>query len=477
MATQDLSQLISRLEQVTSRLETLKVGGGSSSSGASNSAASVAPQVAAYDNYVSEYLQPFLNTCDKIGAPLDKAKAIIQTGFAEVRALIDRASKSKKPSDEELAPALAPISKVMNDLQNLRMDNRQSPFFNHLYAIDEGMKCLAWVSVPNITVSYVQGMVDSAQFYNNKVLVEFRKKEGGETHVQFVEQLKQSITELAAYVKENHMTGLTFNPRGGDFKSATASESAAPATSAPATAATSTSAPVKAAPQRPAMGGDLLASIKAKQDNAASGLSKVTDDMKTKNRTDNVSVVSSSTATKATGVVPRATVDKFNGTPRFELEKGVGEKWVVEYQKNNNALQITDTNLKQNVYAYRCLNSLITISGKVKNVAIDGCKKCGVIVDEVVGSIEFVNCESVKLQINGKCPIISVDKVDGFQLFLSKDSLDSKLVASKSSEMNINVPSKTDEDDYVESAVPEQFVTTYNVASGKFTTEVNSVFM
>lgn len=316
-------------------------------------------------------------------------------------------------------------------------------------------------------------MVDAAQFYNNRVLTEYRKKENGELHVKFVEQLKNVITELAAYVKAYHMTGLSFNPKGGDFKSASSSSSAAPAASAKPSATTSAKS-ATSGPSRPAMSGDLLASIKAKQDNAAANLNKVTDDMKTKNRTDKVSVVPS-TLQKTTAVATKDS--KFNGTPRFELEKGVGEKWCVEYQKDNNNLQITETNLKQNVYVYRCLNSVINISGKVKNVAIDGCKKCAIIVDKVVSSIEFVNCESVKLQVSGSCPIVSVDKVDGFQLFLSKESLDTKLVTSKSSEMNINVPSNEDESDFKEHPVPEQFVTTYDPATGKFTTEVNSVFM
>lgn len=479
MATQDLSQLLTRLEQVTSRLEALKLGGAGSSVGSSGgaSAAAVAPQVEAYDEYVREYVTPFLNTCQKIGAPLDKAAELITTGFNEVRSLVDRASKSKKPSDQDLMPALAPIQKIMEQITHLRMDSRQSPFFNHLYAIDEGIKCLAWVSVPNITVSYVSGMVDSAQFYNNKVLVEYRKKEGGETHVAFVDQLKQLITELAAYVKQHHMTGLTFNPKGDDFKSVSSGAAPSSAPAAATTTTTSAPAPAKAAPKPALGGGDLLAAIRAKQDNAASGLKTVTDDMKTKNRTDKVSTVSaaSTPAPKAT-VVPKGTTDKFNGTPRFELDKGASDKWVVEYQKNQ-SLQITDTSIKQNVYVYRCLGSGIQISGKVNNVVIDGCKKTAVVVDEVVGSLELVNCESVKLQINGKCNIVSVDKVDGFQLFLSKSSLETKVVASKSSEMNVNVPSKTDEDDYVETAIPEQFVTSYDAATGKFTTEVNSVFM
>jgi len=468
MASQQLESLINRLETVTSRLENLKIGG-ASSSGSASSGVEVAAQVSAFDDYKQQFVQPLINTCKQIGGPLDKAADLIEKGFGEVRSIVDRASKSKKPSDEVLVKQLEVLNKVLADLTNLRMDNRQSPFFNHLYALDEGLKCLQWVAVPNITVSYIKDMVNAAQFYTNKVLVEFRKKEGGETHVKFVEELKAAINELAAYAKEHHMTGLTFNAKGGDFASAT-SGSATQQQAQPKAESKPVEQPKKAGPPV-----DLLASINAKKDAAASGLKTVTDDMKTKNRTDRTSVVSD--APKPTLSKAQQANAKFQGTPKFELEKGVGEKWVVEFQNGKSDLSITDTNIKQNVYIYKNLNSVITIQGKVKGIVVDNCKKVGIIADSVVSSIEFVNCESVKLQINGEVHTVSVDKTDGFNMYLSKASLGTKLISSKSSEMNINVPSKTDEDDFTEQAVPEQFVTSYDVQKGTFSTVVNSVFM
>ena len=133
--------------------------------------------------------------------------------------------------------------------------------------------------------------------------------------------------------------------------------------------------------------------------------------------------------------------------------------------------------MRQNVYIYRCFYSVVTVQGKVKGIIVNDSKKVAVICENVVSSIEFVNCESVQLQINGEAPTVSVDKTDGFQLFLSEKSLNTKLISSKSSEMNINVPSKTDPDDMTEHAIPEQFVTLYNKDTGKFLTDINSVFM
>ena len=43
-------------------------------------------------------------------------------------------------------------------------------------------------------------------------------------------------------------------------------------------------------------------------------------------------------------------------------------------------------------------------------------------------------------QVNGRVPTVSIDKTDGCQVYLSKESLKSEIITSKSSEMNIMIP-------------------------------------
>ena len=62
----------------------------------------------------------------------------------------------------------------------------------------------------------------------------------------------------------------------------------------------------------------------------------------------------------------------------------------------------------------------------------------------------------------GSAPTISVEKTDGCQMFLSNDSLGVNIISSKSSEMNVMIPSS---DEFVEVAVPEQFRTTVSGTS------------
>ena len=71
---------------------------------------------------------------------------------------------------------------------------------------------------------------------------------------------------------------------------------------------------------------------------------------------------------------------------------------------------------------------------------MDSCKKTSVVLDSVVSSVEFVNCQSVQMQVLTKVPTISIDKTDGCQIYLNAGSLDVSIVTAKSSEMNVLVP-------------------------------------
>merc|ERR1712113_1074620 len=90
------------------------------------------------------------------------------------------------------------------------------------------------------------------------------------------------------------------------------------------------------------------------------------------------------------------------------------------------------------------------------NIIIDGCKKTAIVFESVVSSVEFINCQSVQMQVLGKVPTISVDKTDGCQMYLNQESVGAEIVTAKSSEMNVMIPKG---DEFVEQPVPEQFKT------------------
>merc|ERR1712077_56522 len=122
-------------------------------------------------------------------------------------------------------------------------------------------------------------------------------------------------------------------------------------------------------------------------------------------------------------------------------------------------MEIDNPETNQSVYVYKCEGSTLKVNGKVNNIVVDGCKKVAVVFDNVVSSCEFINCQSVQMQVLGKVPTISIDKTDGCQMFLSKESLGTEIITAKSSEMNVMIPTG---DEFVEQPVPEQFKTTIN---------------
>lgn len=277
------------------------------------------------------------------------------------------------------------------------------------------------------------------------------------------------------------------NVEGGEGQQ-DSSESSAPATSE--TSAPTTSAPSSTGPPPPpanappppvveennnsgAGADDLFASINQLKDNAGAGLRKVAKEEKTKYRSEEekVSVVPE-TITPAKAVEVKG--KKPSGPPKFELVSGFGEKWVVENQNGAN-LEVTDTKTKQAVYIFNCTNTYVTVKGKVNNVILDSCKKSGVILDDAVASVEMVNCNSVKVQIIGSVPTVNVDKTDGVVVYLSEKSLETTIITSKSSEMNVCVPGATEDDDSIEVPVPEQYQHKYNPETKKLETEMVSL--
>lgn len=102
---------------------------------------------------------------------------------------------------------------------------------------------------------------------------------------------------------------------------------------------------------------------------------------------------------------------------------------------------------------------------------MDNCKKVALVFDNAVSGVDIVNCQSVKCQVMGSLPNCQVDKTDGFNMYLSKESENCQFITAKSSEMNISV--FTEEGDVVETPIPEQFKTV--LQDGKFVTVPNDI--
>jgi len=296
----------------------------------------------------------------------------------------------------------------------------------------------------------------SAEFYTNKILMEFKKTD--ETQVKFANAWISFLKDLAVYIKKHHTTGVTWNPKGGDASSAPKAGPAKaggpppPPPGPPPPPADLGSAP---APTKGADTGALFAQLN-KGGEVTAGLKKVTKDMKNKydpNKPTSSVVPAIEHKEKAPA---KATAQK-KGTPKFELEGG--KKWSVEWQENNNNLEISDTATNQSVYVYKCEKSAVNVKGKVNNIILDSCKRVVVIFTDAIATCEVINCTSVEIHCLGKVPAMAIDKCSGVQVHLSKTGLDTEIVTSKSDAMNVLIPDPSGSPDPIELPVPEQYKT------------------
>ena len=119
--------------------------------------------------------------------------------------------------------------------------------------------------------------------------------------------------------------------------------------------------------------------------------------------------------------------------------------------------------MKQTIYVYKCSNSTLVVQGKVNSIILDQCTKVGLQFSSVVSLVEFINCRGMKAQVIDHVPTIQIEKTDGCHIYLSKTSLNTEFITSKSSEMTINIPFGDGE--YKEHPLPEQFKT--HIKGGK----------
>jgi len=389
------SQLINikkgKFEGLSSVIESLE-GKAESSSGDSDLTASVA----SYDSILSGPLEQFKGASKAIGGDVATFGDLVGTAFNMQKHFLQTVSSSKQPKPDVLQKLLKPTSEMIGEIQQFRETNRRSEMFNHLSAISESIPALGWVAVSPAPAPYVKEMKDAGQFYTNRVLKDWKEKDN--THTVWVRSWVDTLTQLQAFVKEFHTTGLVWNAKGEE-----ADLSAIPTKPAPRPQAASK---VSTSPTKPS---------------------------------------SSSKASKP--------ISHTQKPPSLHQD---GKKWIVEYFKGDQNITVDQVEMNQSVYIFKCESSAIKVNGKCNNIIMDSCKKTAVVFDNVVSSCEFMNCSGVQMQVLGTVPTIMVDKTDGCQLFLSKDAIGVEIVSAKSSEMNVMVPQG---DDFVEMAVAEQFKT------------------
>lgn len=461
-----------KLEAAVTRLEGISSNGGGVvslsrggdfSSAAGIDIASSDPSILAYEDLISQCVGRALTAAEKIGGPVLDVTKIVAEAFASQKELLVRIKQTQKPDLAGLAGFLKPLNDVTMKA-NAMTEGKRSDFFNHLKAACDSLSALAWIAFTgkdcgmSMPIAHVEESWQMAEFYNNKVLVEYRNKDAD--HVEWAKALKELyLPGLREYVKSHYPLGPVWNASG---KPASAPAKGPPGAPAPPPAplfSAESSKPSSSSNQKQGMSAVFQ---QLSSGAVTSGLRKVTDDMKTKNRADRSGAVS------AVEKETRTSKPAFSktGPPKMELQ--MGRKWAVENQIGKKDLVISECDSKQSVYIYGCKDSVLQIQGKVNNITIDKCTKVGVVFTDVVAAFEIVNCNNVEVQCQGSAPTVSVDNTTGCQLYLNKDSLETAITTAKSSEINVMVPGATPDGDWVEHALPQQY--NHVFTEGKFET-------
>lgn len=461
----EVQGFMDRLEKAVIRLETvLSTSCFSKSTGndvVNGINGGVAPYVEAFDALMTGSLEQYLKNSKVLGGDVETHATLVENVFKAERVFLVYASQHQQPPEAELALILEPISSLILEVQTFREKNRGSPMFNHLSAISESIPALGWIAVAPAPGPFVKEMADAAAFYTNRVLKDYKNSDV--RHVDWVKSYLSIWNDLQAYIKEYHTTGTSWSslfskdePQHKDVTSGPSHPPPPPPPPGPPPSCDIFNSKPKddISQDRSALYAQLN-----QGEEITRGLKHVSDDQKTHKNPQlrgQVAPVRSPTKSHGPGTTSRKSTPQQSYSPVLELE---GKKWRVEYQEGVNNLVISETELKQVAYIFKCKKATLQIRGKINSIIIDNCTKLGLVFDDVVGIVEVINSKDVQIQVIGKVPTISINKTDGCHVYLSESSIDCEIVSAKSSEMNILVPHNGD---YKEFPVPEQFKTSWD---------------
>ncbi|KAF7957366.1 hypothetical protein EAE96_002951 [Botrytis aclada] len=460
--------------------------------------------VSEFDNFIQGAVKKYVNLSDEIGGVVAQQASSVLKAYVGQRRYILITTKSKKPGmqDEPFQKLIKPLQDSFTAVDDIRKSNRASPFFNHLSAVSESIGVLAWVTMDNKPFKHVDESLGSAQYYGNRVLKEFKEKDPKQ--VEWIQAFYQIFKDLSEYAKDNFPNGIPWNPKGEDLEVAIKDvDEKAPAPPAPhpkAAPAGGAAPPPPPPPPPPPVFDDIPSKPAPKQSDAGAGLGAVfselnkgadvtkglrkvnADQMTHKNpslragatvptRSDSQSSISTNRGkSPAPGKKPKPESMRTKKPPVKKLE---GNKWFIENYENESDPITIEASISHSILISRCSKTTIIIKGKANAISIDNSPRLALVIDSLVSSIDVIKAPNFALQVLGTLPTIMMDQVDGAQIYLGKESLNTEVFTSKCSSVNVLLPdleSADGEGDYKEVPLPEQLRTW--VENGKVKSEI-----
>jgi len=193
-------------------------------------------------------------------------------------------------------------------------------------------------------------------------------------------------------------------------------------------------------------------------------------------RSDSASSVSSVNRGKspAPGKKPKPESMRTKKPPVHKLD---GNKWIIENYDNESKPVTIEASMTQSILISRCSKTTIMVKGKANAISIDNSPRLSLVVESLVSSIDVIKSSNFALQVMGTLPTILMDSVDGAQVYLGKESMNTEVYYSKCTGINLNIIDEStvnehnEEGDYKEVPLPEQ-IRSYIGKDGKVESEI-----
>ncbi|PHH69561.1 hypothetical protein CDD82_7669 [Ophiocordyceps australis] len=496
-AMHNLTTLIKRLEAATSRLEDIASSADLPKTSLSlDQDAALEPPLDArtgdkappveplpesiedYDVFMSVSLDNFIKLSHQLGGLVAKQADEVFNGFQAQRNFLLITTKAVKPEPSTYQELLKPTNDALLAVESIKEANRDSSMHSNLSAVADGIIMLAWVTVENRPYKHVEESLGSAQFFGNRVLKEHKDKDPNQ--VEWIQSFYQLFHGLSAYIRQHFSSGITWNARGEQaldvantlsMQSRTHPSAAVPPPPPPPPGPPPVldikPEPLSVPAATTNSGFDAVFSELNKGSAVTQGLRKV-DRSENKNLRPSRSDAASRAKSPAPGKKPKPESMRAKKPPKKQLE---GNKWIMEnYDKEPQPIEI-EASLTQSVLISRCNNTTIIIKGKANQVTVENSSRLSLVVDTLVSTVDVVKAQNLALQVLGTIPTVLLDQVDGGQIYLSKESSNTKVFISKSAGINLNVIAGPD-DDYKEVPLPSQICCYYDDVRGDLASDI-----
>ena len=450
-----------------------------------------------YDHFLNITVQKYVDVSNEIGGKVKDQAIHVKDTFAAIRQFLLVATEAKKPdqTSPEFAELLKPLQEAAAEVVKIKEASRGDPTFNHLSAVADSIGVISWVMIEHKPYAHVDESLGSAKYYGNRVQKEFKEK--NPKHIEWLQAYYAIFTELSQFLKDNYPNGVIWNANGVPLKEALQSSQPAAAAASPAPGAGGPPPPppppgpaprfeINEAPSpgsAPVATGGLGAVFSELNKGSAvtAGLKKVSaSEMTHKNpslraskvpeRSDSLS--SNSSINRARSPAPRKTPKpeglRAKKPPKKELQ---GNKWIIENYENEQQPIEIEAEISHSILVSRCNKTTIIVKGKANAITVDNSSRLSLVIDSLVSSVDVIKSANFAMQVMGTLPTILMDQVDGAQVYLSKESMNTEVFSSKCSSVNLNIMEEGIEDaDYKEVALPEQIRTW--IENGKVMSEI-----